>query len=247
MKEKIKQMKEENINNTLKKHKEVQNERESELKRIQTSNEENLSNKQKFYKIYFQEKNKNKELIKKQDNKLTEKKKKIAQKVKDEISFSFNKINNNKNNKYIINEKEQNDLENVKLEIEKLKNYYDELTKQENEYMKKLRETKKLNYLFDNSISNTELNSFNNRNKLIKKKSNVSHSKIIRNISNTQNNSTSNNLTKSENNIDFINININVNTNLSHNQINEMTITKKLNRSKSGNYKNIALKKLKNN
>ncbi len=64
MKEKIKQMKEENINNTLKKHKEVQNERESELKRIQTSNEENLSNKQKFYKIYFQEKNKNKELIK---------------------------------------------------------------------------------------------------------------------------------------------------------------------------------------
>jgi hypothetical protein len=113
--------------------------------------------------------------------------------------------------------------------------------------MKKLRETKKLNYLLDNSISNTELNSFNNRNKLIKKKSNVSHSKIIRNISNTQNNSTSNNLTKSENNIDFINININVNTNLSHNQINEMTITKKLNRSKSGNYKNIALKKLKNN
>ena len=55
-----------------------------------------------------------------------------------------NKVNRSKSNyNNYIDEKDKNFLTNTKLEIERLKSKYEELTQQENEYIKKLKETKK--------------------------------------------------------------------------------------------------------
>ena len=84
---------------------------------------------------------KNKSKRKEFDKKWKEKNKQLIKKIK-------NKLNQNKEekklkNKYAFDDDYKNALNNIKLEIEKLKNKYELLNKEENECIKVLKKTKK--------------------------------------------------------------------------------------------------------
>ena len=226
MKNTIDKMKNEKDRDLKEKQKKIKDNKEFESNKINQLTK-NRNEKQKLYQEYLIEKKKNKEALKEKENKIFEEKKIIVKRVKD--GKLLNRSKSNYNN--YIDEKDKNFLTNTKLEIERLKSKYEELTQQENEYIKKLKETKRQSLIDDEHyFSKTNLNSFNNRiNQIKKKKNSSSQSKIRRNKNN------SNNLTKSESNIDFINININVNTNVnsSNRNIHEISFKKKKNRSKS--------------
>ena len=226
MKNTIDKMKNEKDRDLKEKQKKIKDNKEFESNKINQLTK-NRNEKQKLYQEYLIEKKKNKEALKEKENKIFEEKKIIVKRVKD--GKLLNRSKSNYNN--YIDEKDKNFLTNTKLEIERLKSKYEELTQQENEYIKKLKETKRQSLIDDEHyFSKTNVNSFNNRiNQIKKKKNSSSQSKIRRNKNN------SNNLTKSESNIDFINININVNTNVnsSNRNIHEISFKKKKNRSKS--------------
>ena len=229
MKNTIDKMKNEKDRDLKEKQKKIKDNKEFESNKINQLTK-NRNEKQKLYQEYLIEKKKNKEALKEKENKIFEEKKIIVKRVKD--GKLLNRSKSNYNN--YIDEKDKNFLTNTKLEIERLKSKYEELTQQENEYIKKLKETKRQNLIDDeNYFSKTNVNSYNNRINLINnKKTSSSQSKIRRNRYNNHN------LTKSESNIDFINININLNTNLnnSNRNLNQIIFQKKLgNKSNSKN------------
>ena len=141
-------------------------------------------------------------------------------------------------NKFTIDEDNKIILNDVKSEIEKLKSKYELLTKQENEYIQKLKETRKLDL---NNLDNNNNDNNNKFNKIIKNKINDKEKKIpqIKNIRRNLNDNDENyltNISKKENNKSINEIYSKVNINNNQNNPNKI-----VNRSKSNIQKKIAL------
>ena len=118
-----------------------------------------------------------------------------------------NKKENKIKNKFSMDEDDKVIINNVKAEVEKLRNKYELLTQQENDYIKKLKESKKL-YNLDESLTQNSFN--NNINKIKKKNNNINNEyffdKNKRSISQPEK---IENKKKIENKIDLVNINLN--------------------------------------
>ena len=176
-----------------------------------------------------------------------------------------NKKENKIKNKFSMDEDDKVIINNVKAEVEKLRNKYELLTQQENDYIKKLKESKKL-YNLDESLTQNSFN--NNINKIKKNNNNINNDyffdKNKRSISQPEK---IENKKKIENKIDLVNINLNdekknekkekkinkstndifynncSNNNKSNNKenISKIIVVKKMNRSKSNFQMKIAL------
>ncbi len=141
-----------------------------------------------------------------------------------------NKKENKIKNKFSMDEDDKVIINNAKAEVEKLRNKYELLTQQENDYIKKLKESKKL-YNLDESLTQNSFQSNNNVNKIKKNNNNINNDyffdKNKRSISQPEK---IENKKKTENKIDLVNINIS-----------KIIVVKKMNRSKSNFQMKIAL------
>ncbi len=120
-----------------------------------------------------------------------------------------NKKENKIKNKFSMDEDDKVIINNAKAEVEKLRNKYELLTQQENDYIKKLKESKKL-YNLDESLTQNSFQSNNNVNKIKKNNNNINNDyffdKNKRSISQPEK---IENKKKTENKIDLVNINLN--------------------------------------
>ena len=207
---------------------------------------------------------KNRAKIKEFDKKLNEKNKQLVLKIKNE--FNQNKEENKLKNKSVIDDDYKIALNNIKLEIEKLKNKYELLNKEENECIKALKKTKEKKSIDDVSFFN--INSFNSNNDIyISKKDiknieeqnnkgkNRSHSQIkkrnkniltneneekkLNHFHNNKENNLVNNSNKEYNNAKKKNIHNQNNTNKEN--ISQIKLVKKMNKSKSNFHSKISL------
>ena len=95
-----------------------------------------------------------------------------TKKMKSELEQ--NKKENKIKNKFSMDEDDKVIINNVKAEVEKLRNKYELLTQQENDYIKKLKESKKL-YNLDESLTQNSFQSNNNVNKIKKNNNNINN------------------------------------------------------------------------
>ena len=153
--------------NLLKTQKEkIDKERMDELNRVKSALNTLNNKKKELYQICMTEINNNKKKKEELEKKRKEKNKELVKKMKSELEQ--NKKENKIKNKFSMDEDDKVIINNVKAEVEKLRNKYELLTQQENDYIKKLKESKKL-YNLDESLTQ---NSFNNNINKIKKNNN---------------------------------------------------------------------------
>ncbi len=203
----LKNIKEES-ENLLKTQKEkIDKERMDELNRVKSALITLNNKKKELYQICMTEINNNKKKKEELEKKRKKKNKELVKKMKSELEQ--NKKENKIKNKFSMDEDDKVIINNAKAEVEKLRNKYELLTQQENDYIKKLKESKKL-YNLDESLTQNSFQSNNNVNKIKKNNNNINNDyffdKNKRSISQPEK---IENKKKTENKIDLVNINLN--------------------------------------